>query len=256
MCARLPADGPSDGASRTSAQGVPARLDQERGRRAPADEHAPLRPGAVARARRSGAASAGRRRRARRARRRGPRAGGPPRARPARRRGRRGPSRARRAARSAPAAWPAASTPHQRAQGSAASARLEGRRRRRPGGRARAGRPPGRWRRGASSPSADDAASSATWRQRLSAPRAGAGPAATMKGSVTGSTVADGRTGSRCYARRDEPARAASPACTCASTPRTRWTGTRGATRPWPAPAPRTARCSCRSATRRATGAT
>ena len=47
-----------------------------------------------------------------------------------------------------------------------------------------------RWRQvallSAASPSADDAESRATWRERFSALRAGAGPAATMNGSVTG----------------------------------------------------------------------
>ena len=37
----------------------------------------------------------------------------------------------------------------------------------------------------------DEAASSATWRQRLSVPRAGAGPAAAMKGSTMRPTVAE-----------------------------------------------------------------
>ena len=102
----------------------------------------------------------------------------------------------------------------------------------------------------AESPRAAEAASSATWRQRLSVPRAGAGPAAAMKGSGIGSTVAV-----RGYARRvnrlggrviplPPPARR--------QPGRLVPVGRGGVRR---GPGPRTGRCCCRSATPRATGA-
>ena len=123
---------------------------------------------------------------------RGPRAAGRPRARRGPRPGRRGRRRARRAAPRRRAAWPTASTPHQRAQGSSGSARS--RATAAAAGRSRASSAAARpvAARGVS-PIADDAASSATWRQRPSVPRAGAGPAAAMNGSTMRRTVADVR---------------------------------------------------------------
>ena len=159
--------------------------------------------------------------------------------------------------------WPAASTRHQRVQGSSGSAR------------SRATAAAAGWSSASSvaaspvaargeSPIAEEAASSATWRQRLSVPRAGAGPAAAMKGSIIRGTVAErermlaapGRRRARRARAAGEPAR--------------------GRVEPLPAPArrepgglvpvgrrgararraPRTGRSCCRSATRRATGAT
>ena len=231
-------------------QGVPARLGQERRRRAPAQHHPALRAGPVAQqgeARRH----RGRRRAAPRAPPPGPRAAGPPRARPAPRPapGRRG--RARSSRPSAPADCPAASTRHHRAQGSsggavrraAAAASGWSSDSSAAASPAEAGRSrPGRRRPRGARPGASGSPSR----------RAGAGPAAAMKGSGIGSTVAV--RGS--MLGRDEPARRRVIPLPAASTPTTRSTGTPGARRRWPGPGPRTGRCSCRSATRPATGAT
>ena len=259
MWARLPAAGPSEGARRTTRSDVPARARRGRRPTSARREHAPLAAGRGGRARRSAPRPAGRPSSAASSacevleppRDLAPvRALGRGRARARVERlvaGRRRRPTARRRAR--PTSAPRGRRRRTRSRADDGGGRVVEREQ---GGRQR------RWRRAASSPSAEDAASSATWRQRLSVPRAGAGPAAAMKGSVTSElAVADGRERRAAgYARRvNRLARRVQPVPAPARREPGRLValGRRG---PRPAPAPRTGRCCSRSATRRATGAT